>query len=113
MLIRSKEGKNTMRVVGLETYERNASEWRKLLQRQDKASAMLAELTEITDGSFEKITKPNKVDSKSDETDQFDLQTKIKRRRKRSGKTEIVMGEDGEVTSRVTKKKKQATKIIF
>jgi hypothetical protein len=112
-LARSKEGKNTMRVVCFETYERDVNEWRKLLQRQDKASAMLAELTEFTDGAFEKTTKHNRADSNNkDDIDRDDFQTKSKRRRKRSGKLEVIVGEDGEIT-RITKKKKQATKITF
>jgi len=108
-LIRSKEGKNTMKLVELESYERNPEDWKKGILRKEKASAMLSELTDI------KNDPPAQIgDSENAGEDQADIhQLNKKRRRKRSAKVEqVYMGDNGEVL-RVVSKKKRPIKITF
>ena len=92
-LVRSKEGRNSARILGLDLYQRNEGEWKRSLIRQERAMTMVAEL----EGDIERQLKGNnsgKTDKVYDEIDEnlhndiVDTEvgkTKRKRKRNRGG----------------------------
>merc|ERR1712072_21134 len=102
-LARCKEGRNTMRITGFDQYIRNEEEWRRNLARQERASAMIAELEDGLDvgGTWRDVDSAKKEKKKgknsdgndkplnrSDEDDNDDAcpvgRTKRKRKRNRN-----------------------------
>ena len=96
-LLRSKEGRNSARITGLDLYQRNEKEWKNSLIRQERATAMVAEL----EGEFDEHLKDNTKQSKkkkkihdgdddidNNKEDELDNVTKeagkVKRKRKRN-----------------------------
>ena len=96
-LLRSKEGRNSARITGLDLYQRNEKEWKNSLIRQERATAMVAELEGEFDEHLKDNTKQSKKkkkihdgdddidNNKEDELDNVPKEAgKVKRKRKRN-----------------------------